>query len=350
MNLSPTAFGALIGLVGVAAGILVRDVAAPFLAWLNRSSTARKEAVERYAQPFATSVETMFWRLDEMLVKRRFSYLIRENRIRAFQVYKFESSIYRIAALLGWIWALNEEHSLLLEKNSRKTDSFVSLAELIAAALADGMHVEEWKVQQLCELWRIDLPAEQALGAAGSDVEDILDAATFQAGSRKALTELDHQARFDLLAKVRARIERASPRASLNRADLLTSSASALEILGARQAWVFRDWQRAIGEVMTRRTTGNSARLFDVIGFAEFSSLREAKNPWLLHLEEVIGDVDFDSSAPDFRRSQLEKLHGAVARTLVRLQRLRLKQKCVSPNAAMAAKVTVQRYQQVIHA
>jgi hypothetical protein len=346
VNLSPAAFATLTGFVGVALGIVIKDVAVPLVTWLNRTASERKTSVERYAQPFASATESLYWRLDEILVTQRNSYLKKKHRLRPFQSYKFESTIYRCAALLAWMWAIKKEHSLLLERNSDSADAIFRLIEEIVTAFADGIHVETWTVEQLCDLWEIDRPPRLAAAKAGSDIEDLIDAAVAEAGERRKLSTLGMQEQYGLLISVAHRLQQALPTQSEATIGIGEPWSKALEILEVRQAWVFRDWQNAIGELMTKRLEPSAGRLFDVVGFVAFQHLLESEGRWLRPLERVFAEFDPSADVVDFRKGQLRNVHLAVAKTLVRLKSLDLSQKCISPEVALAAQETVDRYRQ----
>jgi len=104
--------GALIGLAGTLFGILCRD-----LYLFNRKRKqdledrqyqerrANQDVMWHYAAPLFRAVESLVYRLKEIVEERPAVYLLVDYPQTAHSDYKKTSTLYRLAALLGWIRA-----------------------------------------------------------------------------------------------------------------------------------------------------------------------------------------------------------------------------------------------------
>jgi hypothetical protein len=93
----------------------------------------------------------------------------------------------------------------------------------------------------------------------------------------------------------------------------------AIAYLGIREAYIFRDWQAAIGDLMLQGLTGASRR-FDVIGFGDFESRYRAAAAgdandklWFDRLIALFHGLDISVEGMfDARREQIKTLYRAV--------------------------------------
>lgn len=340
---TPQAIAAIIGAGVATAGILIKDLVTPIVrAWIDHSK-ARGAAAERYAPPLARAAESLFYRLEEILITKRAAFLLTDSKPSAFNSYKYNSTIYRTAALLGWIWALKKEHSILADRSTWSAISIYRSISDIESAFADGASVESWRVRTLSSLW--GLPIAQASEARiGAKVDAILNDAYDVDTGRADAKSLGAQQARDLIQNIvfllasEAKIE-PSP-LSIN-----NSLPQALDILSVRQSWIFRDWQSAIGELMSERLAPGTARMFDVIGFSKFEEHLSSDNRWLVSLKAMFSDLNPDKiDEREFRLAQLQAIHKAVAQLILRLNRIRMSQRYVDKKLAAAAKKTVTRY------
>jgi hypothetical protein len=97
-----------------------------------------------------------------------------------------------------------------------------------------------------------------------------------------------------------------------------------LELLDIREAWVYRDWQAAIGDV-TLRESAVGDRKYEVIGYREFEEIWANGSPeeqkWLLLLNAVFDE--FDVNAPpqrDAHVQQIRSLYAACGRILIAIR------------------------------
>ena len=97
----------------------------------------------------------------------------------------------------------------------------------------------------------------------------------------------------------------------------------AIVFFGIKEAYVYRDWQAALGDLMLRDSP-DAARRFDVIGFREFedrflaakSAAGEGTSDrrWFGRVEAIFYDLDMTKTGMfDARREQLRRLQQECA-------------------------------------
>ena len=96
----------VLGFLGVVVGVVLRDFwAAPRLETRRETRERRRAAFAvytSYADPLAAAAASVFWRLNEAFYEpARAAYLKVPEPATEFHRYKLESTIYRLAALLG---------------------------------------------------------------------------------------------------------------------------------------------------------------------------------------------------------------------------------------------------------
>jgi|SRR5882724_344475 len=321
---------ALIALGGVLVGLIGRDVVmALVLARRTRQdkvkdvsesrARARHDLVRLYADPLREAAKSLRFRLDEIIGTAQTRYLLANTPKTNFVQYKRISTIYRLAALLGWIRAFRRERSYLDPDDVAPVDPKTDPISRIEQALADGQHVEEQRLDELMSLWKVpkDILTE---GSARSRLAGEIDAARQEfLGERTSLSasELNADDRIKLARRCANLITEIAT-VDIPQQLVDATAAQASLFLGIKEAYVYRDWQAAVGDLMILQISGGPRR-FDVIGFGEFEDryLRtrragSAERRWFDRLEKLFHDLDVTRTGMfDARRQQIRNLHEA---------------------------------------
>ena len=320
--------GALIGLAGIGVGLVVRDVVMALV--LTNKKRAQeiddraesrahlhRELVRHYADPLLQAVRSLRSRLDEVINGSQASYLLGTSPKNHFVEYKRISTLYRFAAVLGWIRAFRSERSYL--DPEQIVDQADTLLDNIASALADGQHVEELRPDELANLWRIPndrLGDKKFRASLGSELDGILqtfidDRSILSAADLKLPKKQEVVRRCADAIRAACLVEIPS-----TLVDATVSQAST--ILGIREAYLYRDWQSAIGDMMIVELSGGTRR-YEVLGFAAFEekvhqrrnlSSNNYERRWFDRIEMLFHDLDMKMSGIfDARRIQIKSLH-----------------------------------------
>lgn len=336
--MNATIIAASIGLAGVIVGLVGRDVIMALLLarqkreqeLADRSAAkndANRELTRIYADPLLEATRSLRFRLREIIESGQTRYLLASAPRIPYLEYKRISTLYRVAALLGWIRAFRRERSYLVPNAAGSAEKTANPIDQIESALADGQHVEEQRLNELFKLWSVSenvMTDPKARARLASEIDAIRQNFLDRAGILSA-TSLDHAEQTGLVHECAKLI---SLRCNVDiPSALVDAHADAARIyLGIKEAYIYRDWQAAIGDFMIVEARGGNRR-FDVIGFGEFESRYlqargesapvrdDRERRWFNRLEAIFLDLDMGKTGLfDARRQQVNNLyHGCIS-------------------------------------
>jgi len=197
------------------------------------------------------------------------------------------------------------------------------------ASLADGQHVEALRFQELVKLWSVPadrLPDLLTQGKIAAELDHLPDGVLAEA-NKATVSELHHTQKLALCRKCAALI---AERLKVHIPDSIVEAEvkRAIAYLDIMEAYIYRDWQVAIGDLMIQPAI-NAARRFDVIGFGEFEERYVAAQSvdvsevavgalasdrrWFSRLESLIHGLDMSQAGIfDARREQVSNLYKAA--------------------------------------
>lgn len=301
-------------------------------------------AADLYAEPIAGAAVDLLWRFKEIVTDHSGHYIAPHTPDGAYFTYKKQSTAYRLAALLGWMRAIDRDVNLLGAGQHETRPALMAALENVSGALADGPALEFSRAARLCEVWglpRFSSDEGSGLNEAnhqlahdsiafdgalrknlpGVEVEDahVLIAAMMKK-NREELLDLFRRLAFEL-ARIRG-VEPPSP------SRVLESIEDTARALAYREAHIYREWQRAIGDVMIRSADVDSpSQAASILTYSEFDaqvttgSSRAA--PWIRRLMDLFDGVEIDSAGEhDSRPRQLRRLAEANAELVLVLAKL----------------------------
>lgn len=319
---------ALIGLAGVVLGLFVRDVFIQlYLANQKRrqeledlqSSQGREsaDAVWQYAAPLFRSLESLHFRLKEIIDDGPTTYLLHDAPKTSYFEYKRISTIYRLAAVLGWIRGYRKERSYLDPTRDSSSSDVEKAIAFVEGALADGQHIEAQRFQELVRIWGVqtdripDIATQERIAAELDVVPDEILASA----NKLSISELHHSQQLALCKKCAALIA-ARLNVEIPENVVAAEVKRAIIFLDIKEAYIYRDWQAALGDLMLTAIPSASRR-FDVIGFGEFEARYMAAKAsptstdkiWFDRLESLVFGLDMRVAGIfDARREQVRKL------------------------------------------
>lgn len=321
---------AVIAAIGALIGVILKDLL--FKLWEeNRSKKETMRAVyARYAEPLSLASVSLLWRLHEALEKPgrgRFLKMIglphTTNKYSTYGAYKKLSTLYRIAALLGWIRACMREFSYLKVAESEAHKPVQEAISSFERALADGPAVAIERLVKLCGLWGIGESIDDEICQnLAIDLEIAIDE-FFEGLDVDQIDLLSDDQKSELVLLSAKVITSSLQLQDLPRAIVEESRARAVQILDFKEAWIYRDWQSAIGDLMLLSIDG-AERRFEVIGFSEFETMctgdNAVPNKWIFRLSAVLDGIDLSWRDPyDHRPSQLLAVLHATASLVLAL-------------------------------
>lgn len=326
--MNPQIVGALLSLGGVLVGLFVRDIVmARHLARQKReherqdrareAADARLSDVRKYADPLYEAARSLGFRLDEIIEARNPGYLLADAPPTTFITYTRLSTSYRLAALLGWIRAFRRERSYLDAAADPEEEQTQAAITKIEAALADGQHVENDRLDDLMALWKVDAGrlADPLRIRLATDIEAERHR-YFGDKTNWTADALDPRQRWALVNAC-ADVLRNGLSAKIPELLVRTKSEEALLCLNIREAYIYRDWQAAVGDFMVVETA-HGPRRFDVRGFGSFEDAylsaqlgeNQLQKRWFDRIEALFYGLDMRTEGVfDARREQIRKLY-----------------------------------------
>lgn len=307
---------ALITATSTATNLVLKD-------WLDHRATAsterelRRTLYRKYADPLTSAAESLYWRFREIFEVGRSAYLQPGGGLTRFEKYKASSTRYRVAALLGWMRALKRELVLCNAQPDPSVRPMRDALHELETSLAEGAHIERDVATRLAQLWGLD---DLAPDEAGRDVNAVVDRCLHEHQVASVAALEDGQLAV-LLREVAQIMSRNAGKGVVPGAIVAASTATAVRVLSTKEAWIYRDWQDAIGDWMLVENVGG-ARRFDVKGYRLYDSERpsdDGGDEWLERLAELTDGLDVGADdTNDARIAQLRGVYHAVANLIVR--------------------------------
>jgi hypothetical protein len=342
---------AAIAAVGALLGVILKDFVFKLVEEHRTKRETLRAVYARYADPLSLATVSLLWRLHEALEqpgRGRFLKLVgvptSTNKYSTFGAYKKVSTLYRLAALLGWVRACRREFSYLKVAESEAHGPIEEAITRFEQALADGPAVAIERLEKLCSLWGIAGPLDKDTSQSlAVDLEIAIDE-YFQNLDVDEVSLLSAVQKSELASRAAKVITTSFSLQDLPQAVLEQSWARAVQIVDFKEAWIYRDWQSAIGDHMLHPIDG-AERRFEVVGFSEFESMcingTEVQKKWILRLSAVFDGIDLSWKDPyDHRPSQLGAVLNATASLALALSHCVDKRNISDKSRALARRIT----------
>ncbi len=335
--------------LGALVGVLIKDVIAQHVFAMRKREEAnadatlvdietRRDLAREYLAPLTQATGKLSARLHELCDKQAL-YFLNDAPPTEYVDYKRLSTYYRVGSVLGWLEAIRRERSYLdPEDESGLGDDIEEKLGRVESALADGQGIEQRRLSSLLSYWTIKVQVpDDKRDRAGAELDVAIDRARDMLGGgppRPSLTGLSEPqiARFfEEILRIVKTYYGATPPSEVVEAHREQVIVAFL----IREAYIYRDWQSAIGEIMLQPIT-STRRRFDVIGFAAFekrfstesrqgapgdSTLDHHDKRWLHRLQDLFSDLDMSNAdIHDARRDQLRVFMAATDGLLAALK------------------------------
>ena len=310
---------ALIASIVTILGIFLKDFVFHKLMLKRELDKERLDVYKRYAEPLAKSSESLFWRLNEVYnVRGRAHFLMRSDTVTEFENYKYISTLYRLASLLGWVYAIKKEQSYLKPIVKNSINNISSSLQALETALSDGPHVEIERLKRISELWELNIPDDQTSSLSIS-LERILKTRLKKCGVKLAV-DLDFDNLLGLCRDSSDFLCQELNFTPLNDDRLKKMLNQAAKFFSIREAWIYRDWQAGIGELMLIQSE-SSVRDYDVLGYKKFELMLKSDDEetslWISRIANLFENLDISlDDGQDVRVKQLGATFKAIAKLI----------------------------------
>jgi hypothetical protein len=332
---APTIIAASITSLLTIAGIVLKDIVIKWFEERRKNNKEQSEIYERYSHPLAAATISLQNRLYEILhQKHRPVYLLgcglpeSSNQGSEYRSYKKLSTIYRLAAMLGWIRACRREFSYLRVGEQKAVKSIHKAIDDFENALADGNHLERQRIQRLYELWHLGNPGNNSiipeLDSLATQVDNLI-CDCLEKWKVEDLSLLNEALRRELSKNVADCLCSHLHTNKIADQSLERTWPDAFAILAIRQAWIYRDWQSAIGDIMIMKSE-HGPRMFEVIGYGSFEELYSSKDQKhqkdMRRLFAIFDELDLSiEDRFDARPDQLRTVAKATAKLILAIDK-----------------------------
>ena len=197
----------------------------------------------------------------------------------------------------------------------------------LEASLADGHHVELQRLDGLLQIWGLPpiLDSQLRLRVA-VEVEHCSKRALQEGTPVTSAADLPADQQSKLCREIAELVCSRTTLVPVTSGVLAETQSRAIRQIAIREAWLYRDWQSAIGDMMIRETSVGNRR-FEVVGFGEFETMllepTEVQARSLGRVARLFDQLDVDRDDPfDSRPAALRKLYKAIARIVSALSKV----------------------------
>jgi hypothetical protein len=290
--------------------ILTKDFWFPILTEKRSSKAKRRQTFRKYANPLMMSSIALLYRIKEIFYRGYF--LLDATPKNFYNNYKYVSSIYRLLALIGWIRASKIELSHI---EVESTDEYKQIEKAISAfekSLADGEHIEQSVLENLSKHWNLQIAniSKEEKKKLGVNIEKAVDEFCFKENVEIALL-LSDEGKKGLAKEVCDLICTTLKCSKIDKEVINETVRTTIREMSRVEAWIFRDWQSALGDMMIKKASSDTDRKFEVIGFKEFERLYNSSEPedkkWIERIDRLFKNLDvsiddrFDARTLQFR-------------------------------------------------
>jgi len=294
--------------------------------WLDNRRDRKAESQQKldvfklYGEPLSMAAKALVDRLMEVF-QYEAQYFRAKRRKSERDVYHYVSTMYRLCSVLGWIRAASRELSNLAVADRATTHHIQDSIQALRAALADGRVHPGARISYFGEKWQMEVsPLLEEKAEETEEAIDTLIGDELQGKARRMLVNMPAEEQQSLLRKVADYLSKELGQEPISDEILLAHRSKILRILSRTEAWIYRDWQHAIGDIMLKEATQeNSLRRLEVMGYLDFERMYVAHegdpnaHRWLERVERLFYNLNLTVDEKiDTRAAQLRKTCSAL--------------------------------------
>jgi hypothetical protein len=306
--------GSIVTIVTIILTIIVKDIIISKIKERTKEQNIQLKTYKAYSFPIIKASEKLALRLGEILSKRG-SFLLSKNTNNIFYVYKYNSTIYRLCVLMGWIKAIYAEYTFFDSSNKNEFDKIEESIKNFQSALADGQQTEILILKKVTQILGLDIsklnPGEKEKLAI--NLEDVL---YNNLASKNALSssELSDEEQLLLLKSISEKLCEKLNCSKLSDEIIKESKHKLIREISIVEAYIYRDWQNAIGEIFITKSN-SGLRKYEVLGYREFDNIISNKNDnykWIEKVEKLFININIEiDDSYDSRVKQIKKIYSS---------------------------------------
>ncbi len=293
---------------GVGAGVALLTLYIDGVRKRNDRKREEYNIYKTYSKPIIAAAESLAWRLREVLMFNG-AYLLPDAPINGFFKYKFDSTVYRLCNLIGWIRAVQKEYSYIEGIKDSQNPKIRKSINLFQKVLADGSHVEVSILEELCKLYGLEEKqiSDNIRQKLGVEIERIVFG-FIPDQVKKNVSYLTSGQKTKMITSIMDLISEHTEQQKIDATEIEAKVDIAVDEIAREFCWIYRDWQNAIGDEMILKLE-DGKRYYDVIGFSEFMKTRN-NNEWIQKVDNLFANLDVSiDNRFDTRVSQVKRIY-----------------------------------------
>ena len=320
INEAPVQAALIIGtitLLTVILGFIFKDFLIPnWLARQNKRKTG-KELFARYKPSLLKAAFSFNNRIYE-IYRTRSHYLWNNTSLNAFYDYKYKSSVYRLCVLLGWIRAFRlAESSMTVQFQDKSLNKIYDCLFVLESALADGQRIEMSLAKAILNIANVNINSvnQDVLLGFSIEIDHLLHLYTHE-HKVNYVADLMEDQQNKLIVDIQERLQSIIKQSNIPTTLLELHKCKKLIIkeLSIKLAFIYRDWQQAIGDLMIKKDDG----CYEVISFKIFEEYwdqhaESTEKKWLKRAEIIFENLDMRvDRKSETRIEQLELIYSST--------------------------------------
>lgn len=330
-----------------------------YLDRLKERKDRKKEQVDAfkvYGYPLIDAAESLMYRLKEMFEKGS-RFLLENTTAIEFYRYRYVSTLYRLCAVLGWLTAMRQELTGIEVKGNHENQAMEDAISAFQDTLSSKMTGQENALSYLASKWGLDLSKCDIADLRQLEID--IELAIEEAMDGEAIDPrhpVSQEKQIELLQIASRLITQKTGEPTVSDERLEAYRSTCIMVLSRSVCWIYRDWQKAIGDVMLVETENPLAtRRFGVMNFRtfeeDFLDYQESrgeegnadKHRWLSRIDKLFYNLNVDKDDKiDARVQQLRNVTSALLALIKAIRKAGIGEEVVT-NAEVLAMDTFDR-------
>lgn len=297
----------------------------------QKEEANRLDYFKSYTEPLLEYCYSLQKRLFDIF-KHKANFVYKTAQINDFQEYHYISTLYRLCAVLGWIRAVNRELTGIELSNNNSYERLKTSIKTFEKSLTNKDYAGSGRLEYLARKWSFDLSSlsESQEQYLENTLNNLIWDRLIHANVAYA-KDLGSEDQDLLLKDLADKIAQVSGNECLDETSINSSHDQIISVLSRKEAWIYSNWQQAIGDMMLRQEeNSNKMRSYEVLGFREFESLylssettEHADIRWINRVDNLFRDLDVKKDIIfDARISLLKNLYTCLIKLIESLELL----------------------------
>lgn len=302
----------------------------------DKKRAKQKEEQERldyfkaYTDPLLEYCYSLQKRLFDIF-KHKAKFVYKTAQINEFQEYHYISTLYRLCAVLGWVRAVNRELAGVELTDNETYRGLKATLKDFSHALTNKEYIESGRLEYLGRKWNLDLSTitDDKMKVLDYELNNLIWAKLIEENV-PYVKDLNTEEQDKLLSSLANKVVQEAKVEALSEEVINHSHDQIISVLSRKEAWIYSNWQQAIGDMMLKPARHNKMRSFEVLGFREFEEMylkleaeEHSNNRWIKRVDALFRDLDIKKDAIfDARIPLLKNIHTCLIKLIDSLERL----------------------------